>query len=67
MTVTVNCGTGGRQAKDEKVCRIFDSLNRQACTIWARHIPATRRLSYLELEMDCGKGVNVLKWTVDKP
>jgi len=52
MTVTVNCGTGGRQAPNYKTCRIFDDVAGKGCQLEVEHDPGG-----LYVRLNCHKGV----------
>jgi hypothetical protein len=52
MTIMINCGTGGRQAPNYKLCRIYDDASKQNCTLEAEHDPAG-----LYVRVACDKSV----------
>lgn len=62
MTVTVNCGTGGRQPRREKICRVFDDESGQDCHITASHEGAGRGNLRVEVH-SCHGGAEVFSPT----
>ena len=55
MTVTVNCGTGDRQPRRQKICRVFDSETGKGCQLAASHVGLPGKAGRTRIELfNCG-------------